>query len=178
MTSLLNRLEPGPLRRYSLRILIASALVSLAGGVLYALWPRQLASIAILFSAIPMLGFLVAIVLGMPALFLAGSAFRRRDHRKGGRNLLLFFGPVFVLVGMEVVPHILSPCVLSENLQREVCERTSYNQGFGGRGEVIEDVDVKDRFHLLQHSLMGAVPMTAAYALALRRPRSTSEEGR
>jgi hypothetical protein len=43
--------------------------------------------------------------------------------------------------------------------------------GFGGKGELIEDVDINARWHPLSHALIGAIPMTALCGLSLRRWR-------
>lgn len=114
---------------------------------------------------IPLLGYLVVILLGIPSLLVGSWDLLRRRWSAGGRRLLPFFGPVLVFVGMEIVPHVLSPCLLAGSSDAEVvgiCERTAHDPGL---------VDVAARWHALQHTLVGALPMTALYWLALRKWR-------
>ena len=80
----------------------------------------------------------------------------------GARRLLAFVGPVLVVVGAEIVPHLLNPCLLADALDSRLlglCERTA------------DGVDVAGRWHALDHTLVGALPMAALYRLALRRWR-------
>lgn len=118
--------------------------------------------------------------LGLSALlgagsFLASMQNRRPDRQARGRRVLVAAAPVLVFLGMELLPHAISPCSISAMLDRltipSFCERTSHGSGFGGKGEVIEDVDINERWHTLSHALIGAIPMAALYALALRRWR-------
>jgi hypothetical protein len=152
---------------HGVRIVTASALLALLGGVVYvAVQPLRISG-AFLFAAIPLLGFLLAVALGLPGLFAGAAALRRRDRRRGLRNLLFFLGPLAVLLGTEVVPHLLNPCLLSEAFGRTLdlrfCERITYREGFGGKGALAVTFDVRDRWHFLHHALAGAVPLAFAY---------------
>ncbi len=112
---------------------------------------------------VPALGYLLAVALGLPSLPAGAWDLLRGRRRAGGRRLLVFFGPVLVLVGLEVVPHLLNPCLLAS---------VSGSDGLPGicqRG--VHGVDITERWHLLDHTLVGAVPMAALYGLALRRWR-------
>ena len=112
---------------------------------------------------LPVLGYGLAIALGLPSVLAGGWDLLRGRWGAGGRRLLAFVGPLLVLVGTEVVPHVISPCLPAElgaGWQPGVCER----QEHGG-------LDVGDRWHALDHALVGAVPMAALYWLALRRWR-------
>ena len=112
---------------------------------------------------VPTLGYLLAIVLGLPSLFAGGWNILRRRWRMGGRRLLVFVGPVLFLAGTEIVPHLLSPCLpaaLGAEWLPPVCERTEQH-----------GVDVADRWHTLDHALVGALLMAALYWLVLRRWR-------
>ena len=109
---------------------------------------------------LPILGYLVAIGLGLPSLLVGAWDCLRGRGAVGVRRLLPFVGPVLVLVGAEIVPHVASPCtaawVLGSDLPG-ICERT------------VHGVDIADRWHALDHALVGALPLAALYSLALRR---------
>jgi hypothetical protein len=112
---------------------------------------------------LPFLGYGLAIVLGLPSLLVGGWDLLRGRWGLGGRRLLAFGGPVLVLVGTEIAPHLVSPCLpaaLAVDWLPPVCERTTAH-----------GVDVAERWHALDHALLGALPMAALYLLALRRWR-------
>lgn len=78
------------------------------------------------------------------------------------RVLLPVLGPVVVLLAMEIVPHLLNPCLVDCALADDLpsgCART------------VHGVDVHDRWHALHHAVIGAVPATLAYTALLRRRR-------
>ena len=109
---------------------------------------------------LPFLGYGLAIALGLPSLIVGGWDLLRGRWAQGGRQLLAFVGPVLVLIGTEIVPHLVSPClptVLGADWVPGVCEHTS------------EGVDIKGRWHPLDHALVGALPMVVLYRRALRR---------
>ncbi|HSH79709.1 MAG TPA: hypothetical protein VLA19_14390 [Herpetosiphonaceae bacterium] len=114
---------------------------------------------------IPMLGYGLAIVLGLPSSLAGTVDFLRARWAAGGRRLLAFVGPVLFFVGTEIVPHLLNPCVWAwevggQRLPEFYC---AYNPDWGA--------DVADRWHLLDHTLVGAIPFAALYWLALRKWR-------
>lgn len=104
----------------------------------------------------PMIGYGLAILLGIPSAVRGAWSLVRGKPAGAGRLLLVFIGPLLVLVGTEIVPHILSPCLITDT---GICEVTS------------EGTDVRDLWHPLDHTLIGAVPMAALYWTALRRWR-------
>lgn len=112
---------------------------------------------------LPVLFYLAAILLGLPSLLVGAIAFFRGNTSRGARMLLIFLGPLLVFVGMETIPHLLNPCLIAEAMDSRTlpgfCERNEYG------------VDFKGQWHLLDHTLVGAIPMTALYWLALRRWR-------
>ena len=113
-------------------------------------------------ATLPFLGYGLAIALGLPSVLAGGWDVLRGRWAPGGRRLLAFVGPVLVVFGTEILPHLVSPCLpaaLGADWLPPVCERTE-------RG-----VDVADRWHALDHALVGALPMAALYRLALRRWR-------
>lgn len=81
------------------------------------------------------------------------------DSRARGllaRCALLLAGPVVVLVGAEIVPHVATPCWAGEVPQ--VCEDTTDH-----------GIDYADTVHPFGHALLGWVPLTFLYVWALRR---------
>lgn len=114
---------------------------------------------------VPTLGYLFAIVFGVPSLLASGWDFLHGHRLAGGLRLLPFLGPLLVFVGTEIIPHLVNPCVISwllgtSELPRTICE---YDPEWGA--------DFASRWHLLDHTLVGALPLTALYRLTLRRWR-------
>ena len=111
---------------------------------------------------VPFLGYGLAVALGLLSALAGGWDLLRGRWAAGGRRLLAFAGPVLVLAGTELVPHLASPCLpaaLGADWLPPGCERTA------------QGVDVAGRWHALDHALVGALPMAALYRLALRRWR-------
>ena len=114
-------------------------------------------------ATLPFLGYGLAIALGLPSVLAGGWDLLQGRWAAGSRRLLAFVGPVLVLVGTEIVPPVLSPCLPAElgaDWVPGVCEHHP-EHGW----------DVEDRWHALDHALVGALPMVALYRLALRRWR-------
>ena len=96
----------------------------------------------------------IALALGAVALLL-GFVAAARGH---GRRLLTIgaialAAPLLVLVGGELLPHLLNPCVLPELAGARppgFCERSP------------EGIDVPDRWHALYHALVGFLPLSLA----------------
>ncbi len=110
------------------------------------------------------LGYGLAIILGLPSLLAGIWSLLRGNWTAGGRWLLTFLGPVLFFVGVEIVPHLLNPCYFAWALGNEqlpaICES---NPAWG--------VDIAGRWHLLHHTLVGALPLAVLYWLALRKWR-------
>lgn len=173
------------LARYAWLILLVAVALALVGGVVYAAtWEPRPADAQVtgdecpdppcfggggmpglrdLPVAVSTLGYLAAIVLGLPSL-LAGLWDVLRGHwPMGGRRLLAFVGSVLFFVGTEVIPHVLNPCSFAlafagQRLPEFYC---AYSPVWGA--------DLADRWHLLDHALVGALPLATAYTWALRR---------
>lgn len=164
------------LARYGWRVVVVAVGLAIVGGVFYAAtWkpgrapapleecanppcfgggglpsPRDLPVV------VPVMGYGLAILLGM-ASGIAGALSRQGGRpRRAVRSLLPLIGALLILIGTEIVPHVLSPCLVTET---GICELTS------------EGVDVRDRWHPLDHALVGALPMAGLYWIALRRWR-------
>ena len=111
-----------------------------------------------------MLGYLLAILLGLPSLLAGGWDLLRGRWAAGGRRWLAFVGPVLVFVGIEVLPHLVNPCAIPYALgSRDLLGICETNPAWGA--------DVEGRYHLLDHALVGALPMAALYRLVLRHWR-------
>lgn len=171
--------------RWAWPLLLAAVALALGGGVAIGAWDPDadepepaaeecedppcfggggLPSASDLPAVAPFLGDGLAIVLGLPSLPVGAWDLLRGRWATGGRRRLVVVGPVLFLVGTEVVPHLASPCLPAElglGPAPGVCEQTEQ----GG-------LDIRGRWHALDHALGGALPMAALYRLALRRWRS------
>ena len=121
--------------------------------------PESLPDVRDLPVVVAPLGYLLASLLGMSALVLSlltgGRWWRRR------RALLPALGPLAVLVAMELVPHLVNPCLVAGALGDlpAGCSRT------------VHGTDVHDRWHALHHAVVGGLPAALGYAALLRRRR-------
>ena len=112
---------------------------------------------------ISMLGYGLAILLGVPSLLAAVWDLLRGRWGAAGRRTLPFVGPLLFLIGMEIVPHLVNPCFLALELG---------GRRFPGMCDYGEwGADLAGRWHLLEHALLGAIPFAALYWLALRKWR-------
>jgi len=172
------------LARWAWPVLLASVALALVGGLVVAAWnpdtgdPQPsvdacenppcfggggLPGAHGLPVVLPVLGYGLAVVLGLPSLLAGGWDLLRGRRAAGGRRVLAFAGPVLVVAGTELIPHLVSPCLPTElgvGRPPPVCERTEEH-----------GLDVAGRWHALDHALVGAVPTAALYWLALRRWR-------
>ena len=104
-------------------------------------------------SLLQLLGYALAVALGVPGLLAGGRELLRGSPRLAVGRVLPFFGPLLVLVGTELVPHLLACPLLPWT-----CEDHP-RHGWSIAGQ----------WHQLDHALVGAVPLTALYGWALRR---------
>lgn len=159
------------LAQYGWPILLVSIAVGLIGGViLAAIWQPDesvggmsgpgLRDLPMIIST---LGYLLVILLGVPSLLAGAWDFLRGHWTAGGRRILVFVGPVLLLVGTEIVPHLLNPCLFALELGGKrlpgLCDYGEWGTDFAAR------------WHLLDHTLVGAIPFAALYWLALRKWR-------
>jgi hypothetical protein len=175
------------LARYGWLVLLVAAVVALVGGTIYAAtWePRQVAlpgrdacpdppcfdggdlqpGLRDLPAVIRVLGYLLAIALGLPSLLAGLWDVLRGRWAMGGQRLLPFVGPVLFLVGTEIVPHLFNPCYFALELAGKRLPEfyCAYSTEWGA--------DLADRWHPLGHALVGAMPMAVLYWWALRRWR-------
>ncbi|MGA8978713.1 MAG: hypothetical protein WB473_06290 [Pedococcus sp.] len=119
--------------------------------------PESLPDLAVLPVVLPVLLTGVAALLGITVLLV--SVARGAGRGRGSVPLLLALGPLVVLVGAEVVPHALNPCLAGDI--PGVCTRT---REFG--------TDYADDVHLLGHAVFGWLPLGLGFAwLTLRSAR-------
>lgn len=175
------------LARWGVVVVVVAGVVAVASGVLALVWSPDLpvappdpcpdppclgldlggASPLVFLPLIGHLGLLgVALLMGGLSLLLSMAA-AVRGH---GRHVLAVgvaavVGPLLVLVGGEILPHVLNPCVLPDLVGAEppgFCVRTS------------DGVDVPDDWHLLDHALVGFLPLSLALAWWRKRRESPS----
>jgi hypothetical protein len=111
-------------------------------------------------TVVSFLGFSMAILLGMPSALSGTWKLLRGQWRLALTWLLPFVGPGLFIVGTELVPHVVNPCLVAELSRDELpgfCEKT-------GSG-----TDISGRVHALHHALVSALPMLVLYTRALRR---------
>ncbi len=169
------------LARYGWLVLLVSIAVGLVGGVITAaaVWqPGETAQVVDecvnppcfgggglpglrdLPMVITMMGYGLAILLGVPSLLAAVWDLLRGRWGAGGRRTLPLVGPLLFLAGMEIFPHLVNPCFLALELG---------GRRFPGTCDYGEwGADLAGRWHLLEHILLGAIPFAALYWLALR----------
>lgn len=105
-------------------------------------------------------GYSVAILLGVPSAVAGLWHMVRGRWRLGLAGLLVVVGPLLFIVGTEIVPHVVNPCVVADVASDDLpgyCEQTE------------SGVDIGGRVHALHHAVVGALPMAALYTWALRR---------
>ncbi len=155
------------LARYAWLILLVSIAVGLAGGaVVAAMWQSNESAGAMpgpglrdFPMIVSMLGYLLVILLGLPSLLASAWDFLRGRWTAGGRRMIVIVGPVLFLAGTEIVPHLLNPCFFALELAGEklpqMCDYGEWGTDFAAR------------WHLLDHTLVGAIPFAALYWRAL-----------
>ncbi|GGK27221.1 hypothetical protein GCM10008955_21270 [Deinococcus malanensis] len=155
------------LARYSWRTLLFSIAVGLLGGLLVALFPsggetpRRRPGPENAPIIISTLGYGLTVLPDGPSLLTGIWDLLHGRRTSAGRRLLVFFGPVVFLAGTEIVPHLLNPCFIALELAGRrfpgMCD-------YGDWG-----ADYAERWHLLNHTVVGALPFTLIYRRALRR---------
>ena len=106
----------------------------------------------------------LALLIGGLALLLGlVTAGRRRGRRGLGLAAVAVAGPLLVLVGGELIPHLVNPCVLPDLAGAEppgFCVTTP------------EGADVTDNWHALDHAVVGFLPLSLLMAWWWRRSAS------
>lgn len=106
----------------------------------------------------------VALLLGTLSLLLSVvAAVRGHGRRVLTVGAVAVGGPVIVLVGGNVLPHVLNPCAVAEVVGVQLpafCVRTP------------EGADVPENWHALDHALVGFLPLSLALAWWWKRRMS------
>lgn len=183
------------LAHFSVVVVVAAGVVAVASGLLALVWTPDLPDAppdacpdppcfgldlgnASPFTFLPFIAHVLllgaALLLGALSLVLSVVA-AARGH---GRRVLVVgavavAGPVIVLVGGEVLPHVLNPCAVPEVVGAEppaFCVRAA------------EGADVPEAWHALDHALVGFLPLSLALAWWWKRRRRqcgfTTTQGR
>lgn len=174
----------------SVVLVVAAGVASVAGGLLALVWFPDLPdqppdactdppcwSLDVdVGSALVLLPFIAHLLLLGLALLLGGLAVLLNlvtAVRGRGRNALrvaavVVIGPLLVLVGGELVPHLVNPCVLPELAGAEppgFCTTTP------------QGADVPDRWHALDHAVVGFLPLSLLVAWWWRRQAPRAPTG-
>jgi hypothetical protein len=111
----------------------------------------------------------LALLLGALALLLSlVTAVRGRGRNALGLAAVAAVGPLLLLVGGELVPHLANPCVLPELA------------GVGPPGfctTTPQGADVPDNWHALDHAVVGFLPLSLLVAWWWRRQASRAPMG-
>jgi hypothetical protein len=182
---MMSRMWAERLARWGVVVVVVAGVVAVASGLLALVWSPDIpdappdacpdppclgldlggASPLTLLPFIAHLGLLgVALLMGGLSLLLSLiAAVRGHGRRLLAVGFAAVVGPLLVLVGGEVLPHVLNPCVLPDLAGAEppgFCVRTS------------DGVDVPDDWHLLEHALVGFLPLSFALAWWWKRRES------
>lgn len=175
------------LARWAVVVVVVAGVVAVASGVFALVWSPDLpdappdactdppcfdldlggaSPLSLLPLMAPLLLLGVALLIGGLSLLLSLiAALRGQGRRVLAVGIAAVVGPLLVLVGGEVLPHLLNPCVLPDLAGVEppgFCVRTP------------EGVDVPDDWHLLDHALVGFLPLSLALAWWWKRREPTS----
>ena len=173
------------LARWGVLVVVMAGVAAVASGLLLFVWSPDLPAVppeetcteepcfdfdtgglsplAILAMGAHFLFLGVALTLGGLSLLLSLLAVvRGRGVQVLAVGAFAVAGPLLVLIGGEVLPHLLNPCVLPELAGAEppgFCARTP------------EGIDVPDDWHALYHAFIGFLPLSLIVAWWSRRRR-------
>jgi len=175
---------------WSVVLVVAAGVVSVASGLLALAWfpalPDQpsdactdppcwgldvdgaAALLVLPFIAHVLLLGLALLIGGLALLLGLVAAGRRRGRRGLGLAAVAVGGAALVLVGGELVPHLVNPCVLPDLAGAEppgFCVTTP------------EGADVPDNWHALDHAVVGFLPVSLLVAWWWRRSASRDPIG-
>jgi hypothetical protein len=120
--------------------------------------PESLPSGVELVASLPVVAPVLLVGAGLLLAVVAAGTLLTEDRARGtvARCALLVAGPLLVLVGAEVLPHVATPCWAGE--VPGVCEATAEH-----------GIDYADSVHPFGHALLGWVPLTILHVWSLRR---------
>lgn len=111
-------------------------------------------------TVLAFVGYGLAVLLSVPSGLLGAWRVLRGRWRLGLPGLLVVVAPLLFIAGIELVPHVVNPCLAADLTRDELpgfCEHTESGGDIGGR------------VHALHHAVIGALPMAWLYTWALRR---------
>jgi hypothetical protein len=163
-------------------LIVAAGVVSVASGLLALVWFPDLPAAppdacadppcwgldlggALLLVLLPFIAHLLLLGLalligGLTLLLGLVAAARGRGWNLLGLAAVAVVGPLLVLVGGEVLPHLVNPCALPALAGAEppgFCTTTP------------DGVDVPDNWHALDHAVVGFLPLSLVVAWWWRR---------
>lgn len=160
---------------YGWRVLLFTALLALVAGVIYPATRTTIPEDPLLQSfdcaeppcfpgtpasrlgdvlvVLPPIGYALALLCCLPGLLVGGRDLLEGRMESARRLIVPFLGTLLVLIGIDVVPRFLNPCIAFGPSMSGLCAE------FAGRW------DVQLRWHTLHHALLGAVPFTLLYGL-------------
>ncbi len=120
------------------------------------------------------LGYMLAVLLGLPN-FLAGLwSFARARWKQGAKRITFFIGPGLILFGMEGVSHYLVPCGLVNALGWGTPDwglLLGEGMQFACEPQVLTALtdNIYSRAHLLHHTLTAGGPFLLLYWFMVKR---------
>ncbi len=172
-------IRPARVARLSVTTAVAGAGLAVVGGLISAVWPPTPSATPATSTCVdppcfgddslPSLANLPAVapvaLIGMAAVIGALSLVLSVLPRWKGAGLVRLaavatLGPLVVLVGGEIIPHVLSPCAPAELWGAEapgICVETPH--GF----------ELPERWHTLDHAAVGFLPLALGLASVWRR---------
>lgn len=173
----MGRMWTERLARWSVILTVAAGAVSVASGLLALVWFPELpdarpegctdppcwdldvggASPLVLLPFIAHLMLLaLALLMGALALLLTlVASLRGRGRYALGLAAIAVAGPLLVLFGGEVLPHVANPCVLTELASGDLPDFCTVTP---------QGADVPDNWHALDHALVGFLPLSLVVA--------------
>lgn len=161
----ISSLSSSGLPRLGWRIILLDSGISLFLGLLVALIGGSLTTLgngAGGGNGIPDLFFTLALLLGIPGLYLGVRGMIKRDEKQT-QLALTFIGPLIISLGYILIAHTFDPC---ENglwdLNSQIGETIPLCERFGS------GINIHTRFHYLWH-IVPTLPLVWLYGVLLKK---------
>ncbi|MEX2536328.1 MAG: hypothetical protein WD273_12100 [Trueperaceae bacterium] len=106
---------------------------------------------------LPPFGYLLAMLLCLPGFIVGIRDLRSQQTAAAGPLITPFVATLVVLIGADVLPRVLNPCLVLGSQLDAVCGE------FAGRW------NMQEQWNALHRTLLGALPFTALFAWAKGR---------